>query len=51
MLYLLSEDGQGLTEYAFILVLVALLLMAILTVFSQQVINIYQNILDELSVI
>jgi Flp pilus assembly pilin Flp len=48
MLYISGEDGQGLTEYAFILVLVALLLMGLLTVFGQQVINIYENIRDEL---
>lgn len=48
MLYNSGEDGQGLTEYAFVLVLVALLLVGLLTVFGQQVINIYQDILDEL---
>lgn len=48
MLYISSEDGQGLTEYAFILVFVALLLIGLLAVFGQQVINIYQFILDEI---
>jgi len=51
MLYVSGEDGQGLTEYAFILVLVALLLMGLLTVFGQQVINIYQHIIDEIAAI
>jgi Flp pilus assembly pilin Flp len=48
MLYISSENGQGLTEYAFILVLVAFLLIGLLTVFGQQIINTYQNILDEI---
>jgi Flp pilus assembly pilin Flp len=48
MLYISSEDGQGLTEYVFILVLVAFLLMGLLTVFGQQVINIYYYIKDEI---
>jgi pilus assembly protein Flp/PilA len=41
-------NGQGLVEYALILVFVAVVLIAILTVLSPGIVNIYQNILDHL---
>jgi pilus assembly protein Flp/PilA len=40
--------GQGLVEYALILILVAVVLIAILTVLSPGLVNIYQNIVDHL---
>jgi len=40
--------GQGLVEYALILILVAVVLIAILTVLSPGLMNIYQNIVDVL---
>ena len=40
--------GQGLVEYALILILVAVVLIAILTVLSPGLTNIYQNIIDHL---
>jgi pilus assembly protein Flp/PilA len=41
--------GQGLVEYALILILVAIVLIAILTVLSPGLVNIYQNIVDVLN--
>jgi pilus assembly protein Flp/PilA len=43
------EAGQGLVEYALILIFVAVVLIAILTVLSPGLVNIYQNIVDVLS--
>ena len=40
--------GQGLVEYALILILVAVVLIAILTVLSPGLVNIYQNIVNAL---
>ncbi len=40
--------GQGLVEYALILILVAIVLIAILTVLSPGLVNIYQNIVNAL---
>ncbi len=40
--------GQGLVEYALILILVAVVLIAILMVLSPGLTNIYQNIIDHL---
>ncbi len=51
MLFFSREDGQGLAEYAFILVLVAFILMAILTVLGSQVIDTYTWIVDQLALI
>jgi pilus assembly protein Flp/PilA len=42
-------SGQGLVEYALILILVAIVLIAILTVLSPGLVNIYQNIYDVLT--
>ena len=50
MLYLSREDGQGMAEYAFILVLVAFILMGILTVLGSQIFTTYEWIVDQLSV-
>jgi pilus assembly protein Flp/PilA len=42
-------SGQGLVEYALILILVAIVLIAILTVLSPGLVSIYQNIVDVLN--
>jgi pilus assembly protein Flp/PilA len=42
-------SGQGLVEYALILILVAVVLIAILTVLSPGLVNIYENIVDVLT--
>jgi Flp pilus assembly pilin Flp len=38
------EEGQGLVEYAFILVLIAMVCLTILTVVAKQTNNLYSNI-------
>ena len=38
-------DGQGLVEYALLLILVAIVLIAILTILAPGLVNIYENIL------
>jgi pilus assembly protein Flp/PilA len=42
-------SGQGLVEYALILIMVAVVLIAILVVLSPGLSNIYQNIVDRLN--
>jgi pilus assembly protein Flp/PilA len=44
-----GEAGQGLVEYAFILVLVAILLLVIVTVLGNQVGNTYSNVANGLN--
>jgi pilus assembly protein Flp/PilA len=39
-----DETGQGMVEYAFILVLIALVVIIILTVVGKQVNNLYSNV-------
>lgn len=50
MLYLYSreEKGQGLTEYAIILALVAVVVVAILVVLGPQVANLYSRVTNGL---
>ncbi len=48
MLYLPREEGQGLVEYALILVLVALAVIAILTIMGPQIGNIFSKITNGL---
>ena len=43
-----KEFGQGLVEYALILLLVALALIFVLTVFGQGLGNVYSNLIDNL---
>jgi len=45
-----QEDGQTLVEYALILVFIAITVIAILTLFGPQLQNIYQQILDAITV-
>ncbi len=42
------EFGQGLVEYSLILLLVALALIIVLTVFGEGIGNVYSNLLDNL---
>jgi len=44
MLYLPQEEGQGLTEYALILVLVSIVAIAILALLGPTIGNIFSNI-------
>jgi len=44
MLYLPREEGQGLVEYALILVLVAIVVIAILLVLGPAIGNVFSNI-------
>jgi pilus assembly protein Flp/PilA len=44
MLYLPREDGQGLVEYALILLLVALVVIVIVAIFGQQLINAFSQV-------
>lgn len=49
MLYLPREEGQGLVEYALILVLVALIVIAILMVLGPQIGNVFSRITNGLA--
>jgi pilus assembly protein Flp/PilA len=44
MIYLPRDEGQGLVEYALILVLVAIVVIAILAVLGPQIGNIFSRI-------
>jgi len=48
MLYLPREEGQGLVEYALILVLIAIVVIAVLTVLGPAVGNIFTQIMNAL---
>jgi pilus assembly protein Flp/PilA len=48
MLYLPREKGQGLVEYALILVLVAIVVIAILALLGPQIANIFSQITNGL---
>ena len=48
MLYLPREEGQGLVEYALILLMVAIVVIAILVILGPVVGNVYSNIIREL---
>ena len=49
MLFLTREDGQGLVEYALILVLVAIVVIAILAILGPQIGAVFSEIVDALS--
>ena len=49
MLFLHREEGQGLVEYALILVLVAIVVIAILTVLGPQIGNVFSQITSGLA--
>ena len=48
MLYMPREDGQGLVEYALILVLVAVVVIVILALLGPSIGNIFSNIVSTL---
>jgi len=45
MLKYIKEDGQGLVEYAFIIVLVAIIVLVILALLGPAIGNIFSNII------
>jgi pilus assembly protein Flp/PilA len=49
MLFLPREEGQGLVEYALILVLVAIIVIVVLGLLGGQVSNVFSNIANALS--
>ena len=49
MLFLSREDGQGLVEYALILVLVAIIVIAVLILLGPQIGNVFSRIIDALA--
>lgn len=48
MLYMPREEGQGLVEYALILVLVAIVVLVILTLVGPAVGNMFSNVIRKL---
>ncbi|GMQ79208.1 MAG: hypothetical protein BMS9Abin02_1771 [Anaerolineae bacterium] len=46
MLFLSLEDGQGLVEYAFILLLVALVVIAVLLLLGPQIGNVFSQVVS-----
>ena len=48
MLFAPKEKGQGLVEYALILVLVAVVVIAILALLGPAIANIFQNIVNNI---
>ncbi len=48
MLYMPCEEGQGLVEYALILVLVAVVVIVILALLGPAIGNIFSNIVESL---
>ena len=46
MLFIPREEGQGLVEYALIIVLVALVVLVLITIFGPAVGNLYSNIMS-----
>lgn len=49
MLFLQREEGQGLVEYALILVLVAIVVIAILTLLGPQIGNVFSRVTSGLA--
>lgn len=45
---MITESGQGLVEYALILLLVALALIVVLSVFGTELADAYSNIIDNI---
>lgn len=43
-MWLLREEGQGLVEYGLILVLVAIVVIAILTILGPQIANVFSRV-------
>lgn len=49
MLYLPREEGQGLVEYALILVLIAIVVIVVLSLLGEQISSIFSQITSGLS--
>lgn len=47
MLSIANEKGQGLVEYALILLLIAIAVIAVVGIFGNQLVSTYQSFLDE----
>ena len=47
-MYLMNERGQGLVEYALILVLVALVVIAVLLLIGPQIANVFSKVTNGL---
>ena len=45
MLFIPREEGQGMVEYALILVLVAIVVIAVLTILGPAIGNVFSNII------
>jgi len=43
-----SEYGQGLVEYALILLLVAILLIIVVSIYGTELADVYSNIIDQI---
>lgn len=50
MLYLPREKGQGLVEYALILVLISVIAIAVMILVGQDVVDVFQEIADSINV-
>jgi pilus assembly protein Flp/PilA len=48
MLFVPKERGQGLVEYALILVLIAIVVIAVIGVLGSEISNVFQNIANTL---
>lgn len=48
MLFLPNEEGQGLVEYALILVLIAIVVIAVLTLLGPQIGQVFSDIMSNL---
>ncbi len=48
MMYLPREEGQGLVEYALILVLIAIVVIAILALLGPIIANVFSNVVSGL---
>ena len=48
MLFLPAEDGQGLVEYALILLLVSLVVIVVLVIFGPVIGNLYSSIVSSI---
>ena len=48
MLFLPDEKGQGLAEYAFLLMMMALVLIALVTLVGAQTHSLYSNVVSSL---
>ncbi|MGD2147574.1 MAG: pilus assembly protein [Anaerolineae bacterium] len=48
MLFLPHEEGQGLTEYALIMLLVAIIVIVILAIFGPAVGNMFSNVVSHI---